>query len=338
MRAQVGERSAVRRFHHTLAAALVCTAAVICTVSAARGQSAGYPQKPVRVFVPYGPGGVGDLTMRLLADKLGQELKQQFVVENRPGAGGIVNMSEVMRARPDGYTLGEMGNGQAISMSLFQKLPYNVLTDFASVSVAASFEMLLAVPDKSPYRSLKDLVDAAQKDPGKINLGAINPGSTQNLSAHLFQQVTGAQYTVIPYRTTPDLVTALLRGDVDLGFDYYAALHGVIGPDKIRIIATSGERRNPLLKDVPTARESGFPDYIVTSWNGLGAPVKVPAETVAILNAAVNKALSDPQLKAKTLSLGMEASGSTPQQMHDRLAADAAKWREVIEKAGIPKE
>jgi Tripartite tricarboxylate transporter family receptor len=133
------------------------------------------------------------------------------------------------------------------------------------ISVAASFEMLLAVPDKSPYRSLKDVVDAAQKDPGKINLGAINPGSTQNLSAHLFQQVTGAQYTVIPYRTTPDLVTALLRGDVDLGFDYYAALHGVIGPDKIRIIATSGERRNPLLKDVPTARESGFPDYIVTS-------------------------------------------------------------------------
>jgi len=338
MRAQVGERSAIRRFHHTLTAALVCTAAVICTVSAARGQSAGYPQKPVRVFVPYGPGGVGDLTMRLLADKLGQELKQQFVVENRPGAGGIVNMSEVMRARPDGYTLGEMGNGQAISMSLFQKLPYNVLTDFASVSVAASFEMLLAVPDKSPYRSLKDLVDAAQKDPGKINLGAINPGSTQNLSAHLFQQVTGAQYTVIPYRTTPDLVTALLRGDVDLGFDYYAALHGVIGPDKIRIIATSGERRNPLLKDVPTARESGFPDYIVTSWNGLGAPAKVPAEIVTILNAAVNKALSDPELKAKTLSLGMEASGSTPQQMHDRLAADAAKWREVIEKAGIPKE
>ena len=338
MRAQAGERSAIRRFRYTLAAALVCTAAIICTVSAARAQSAGYPQKPVRVFVPYGPGGVGDLTMRLLADKLGQELKQQFVVENRPGAGGIVNMSEVLRARPNGYTLGEMGNGQAISMSLFQKLPYNVLTDFASVSVAASFEMLLAVPDKSPYRSLKDLVDAAQKDPGKINLGAINPGSTQNLSAHLFQQVTGAQYTVIPYRTTPDLVTALLRGDVDLGFDYYAALHGVIGPDKIRIIATSGERRNPLLKDVPTARENGFADYIVTSWNGLGAPAKVPAEIVTILNAAVNKALSDPELKAKTLSLGMEASGSTPQQMHDRLAADAAKWREVIEKAGIPKE
>jgi tripartite-type tricarboxylate transporter receptor subunit TctC len=337
MRVQARERSATRRCRRMLAAAVAC-AAVICTVSAACAQPAGYPQKPVRVFVPYGPGGVGDLTMRLLADKLGQELKQQFVVENRPGAGGIVNMSEVMRARPDGYTLGEMGNGQAISMSLFQKLPYNVLTDFASISVAASFEMLLAVPDKSPYRSLKELVDAAQKDPGKINLGAINPGSTQNLSAHLFQQVTGAQYTVIPYRTTPDLVTALLRGDVDLGFDYYAALQGVIGPDKIRIIATSGEHRNPLLKDVPTASESGFPDYIVTSWNGLGAPARVPAEIVAILNAAVNKALSDPELRAKMISLGMEAGGSTSQQMHDRLAADAAKWREVIEKAGIPKE
>ena len=135
--------------------------------------------------------------------------------------------------------------------------------------------MLLAVPDNSPYKSLKDIVDAAKKNPGKLNLGAINPGSTQNLSAHLFQQVTGADYTIVPYRTTPDLVTALLRGDVDLGFDFYAGSAGEIGPGKIRIIATSGEQRDPLLKDVPTAKESGFPDYVVTSWNGVAAPAKV---------------------------------------------------------------
>jgi tripartite-type tricarboxylate transporter receptor subunit TctC len=162
-----------------------------------------------------------------------------------------------------------------------------VLTDFAPISVTAGFEMLLAVPDNSPYKSVGEVVDAARKNPGKINLGSINPGSTQNLSAHLFQQVTGAEYTIVPYRTTPDLVTALLRGDVDLGFDFYAGLEGELGPGKIRIIATSGEQRDPLLKDVPTAKESGFPDYVVTSWNGLVAPAKVPAEIINILKPAL---------------------------------------------------
>jgi tripartite-type tricarboxylate transporter receptor subunit TctC len=244
----------------------------------------------------------------------------------------------VLRARADGYTLGEVGNGQAISMSLFEKLPYNVLTDFAPISVTASFEMLLAVPDNSPYKSVSELVDAARKNPGKINLGSINPGSTQNLSAYLFKQVTGAEYTIVPYRTTPDLVTALLRGDVDLGFDFYAGLESELGPGKIRIIATSGEQRDPLLKDVSTAKESGFPDYVVTSWNGLVAPAKVSPEIINILNAAVNRALSDPELKAKARSLGIDASGGTPQAMLDRLAADVSKWRDVIEKAHIPKQ
>jgi tripartite-type tricarboxylate transporter receptor subunit TctC len=327
-----------RNLYRTKAIVAACVAAVICAITAGTAQSADYPVKPVRVFVPYGPGGVGDVTMRLVADKLGQQLGQQFVIENRPGAGGIVNMTEVMRARPDGYTLGEMGNGQAISVSLFQKLPYNLLTDFQPISVTASFEMLLAVPDKSPYKSVNDIVEAARKSPGKLNLGSINPGSTQNLSAHLFQQVTGAQYTLVTFRTTPDLVTALLRGDIDLGFDFYAGLQAEIGPGKIRIVATSGEQRDPLLKQVPTVKESGFPDYVVTSWNGLGASAKVPADVINILNTAVNRALSDPELKEKALNLGIDASGSTPQQMHDRLAADVVKWRDVIDKSGIPKE
>jgi tripartite-type tricarboxylate transporter receptor subunit TctC len=320
-------------------AAIICAALALAAALPDGAQTAdGYPQRPVRVFVPYGPGGVGDLTMRLVADRLSQQLKQQFIVENRPGAGGILNMTEVLRARPDGYTLGEMGNGQAISMSLFKHLPYNILTDFAPISVTASFEMLLGVPDKSPYKTINDVVAAAKKNPGKINLGAISPGSTQNLSAYMFQQVTGAQYTIVTYRTTPDLVTALLRGDVDVGFDFYAGLVGEIGPRKIRIIATSGEQRDPLLKDIPTAKESGFPAYIVTSWNGLMAPAKVSPDIINMLSAAVNRALSDPQLQEKSRNLGIDATGSTPQQMHDRLAADADKWRGVIEKAGIPQQ
>jgi tripartite-type tricarboxylate transporter receptor subunit TctC len=276
--------------------------------------------------------------MRLLADQLGNDLKQQFVIENRPGAGGIVAMTEVLRAPADGYTLGEMGNGQAISVSLFNHLPYDVLKDFTQISVAASFEMLLAVPDNSPYRTLGDIVAAAQKNPGKLNLGAINPGSTQNLSAHLFEQVTGAKYTIVPYRTTPDLITALLRGDVDLGFDFYAALKPVIAPGKIRIVATSGEQRDPLLKDVPTAKENGFPSYVVTSWNGVGARTGTPAEIVNQLSAAVNRALAAPDILEKTRAFGIDARGSTPQAMHERMAQDIAKWREVIDKAHIPKE
>jgi tripartite-type tricarboxylate transporter receptor subunit TctC len=317
-----------------LAAALAAVLAIL----AGGALAADYPTKPVRVFVPYGPGGVGDLTMRLLADKLGEQLKQQFVIENRPGAGGIASATQVLRAPADGYTLGEIGNGQAISASLFSKLPFDVLKDFAPVSVAASFEMLLAVPGNSPYKSLKDIVDAAKKNPGKLNLGAINPGSTQNLSAHLFQQVTGAEFTVVTYRTTPELVTALLRGDVDLGFDYYAGFIGEIAGEKLRILATSGEERDPLLKDIPTAKEAGFPQYVVTSWNGVAGPAGLPPEIVQTLNLQINRALAAPDLQEKARGLGLDARASTPQQLHDRMAADIAKWRDVIDKAGIPKQ
>jgi tripartite-type tricarboxylate transporter receptor subunit TctC len=322
---------------HGLAAALMGLSVVaICTGDTQA--AADYPMKPVRVFVPYGPGGVGDLTMRLLADKLGEQLKQQFVIENRPGAGGIVSATQVLRAQPDGYTLGEIGNGQSISASLFKKLPFDVLKDFTTVSVAGSFEMLLAVPANSPYKSLKDIVDAAKQNPGKLNLGAINPGSTQNLSAHLFQQVTGADYTIVTYRTTPDLVTALLRGDVDLGFDYYAGFSSSIPDGKLRIIATSGDERDPLLPDVPTAKEGGFPQYLVTSWNGVAGPAGLPPDVVETLNAAINRAVAAPDLQEKARRLGIDMRATTPQQMHNRMAADVAKWRDVIDKAGIPKQ
>lgn len=301
-------------------------------------RAADYPTRPVRLFVPYGPGGVGDLTMRLLARTLSEQLKQNFVIENRPSAGGILSMSEVLRAPADGYTLGEAGNGQAISASLFNKLPFDLLKDFTPVSVAAYFEMMLAVPGNSPYRSLKDLVDAAKKNPGKLNLGAINPGSTQNLSAHLFEQVTGAQFALVTYRTTPELVTAMLRGEVDLAFDYYAGLVSEIEGGKVRVLATSGETREALLKDVPTAKESGFPQYVVIGWNGIAVRSAVPPEIVQTLSAAINRALAVPELQEQARRLGLDARGATPEQTRARFVADIAKWRDVIDKAGIEKQ
>jgi tripartite-type tricarboxylate transporter receptor subunit TctC len=182
-----------------------------------------------------------------------------------------------------------------------------------------------------------DLIEAARLAPGKLNLGAINPGSTQNLSAHLFQQVSGAQFTVVTYRTTPDLVTALLRGEVDLGFDYFPGFESTIGPGKLRIIATSGEERDPVLKDVPTVAESGLPGYVVTGWNGVAAPAAVPAPVVATLSAAIRRALADPALQDRMRRVGLEAQGSTPEDMRDQMAREIAKWRAVIAKAGIPR-
>jgi tripartite-type tricarboxylate transporter receptor subunit TctC len=325
--------SVSRRLRFAAAALALCCAADACDGAKAAED---FPRRPVRIFVPYGAGGAGDMTIRLLANKLSQNLKQAFVIENRPGAGGIAAMRAVLSAPADGYTLGEMGNGQASSTSLFQ-LPYDVLTDFAQISVAASFAILLAVPPTSPYKTVKDVVEAARKTPGKLNLGAINPGSTQNLSAVLFQQVSGAQFAVVTYRTTPDLVTALLRGDIDLGFDYFAGFESTIAADKLHIIATSGDTRDPVLGDVPTAAESGLPGYVVSSWNGVGAPAGVPAPIIAMLSTEIRRALANPELQERMLKLGLDAHGSTPQEMHDRMARDIAKWREVIDKAGIPK-
>jgi tripartite-type tricarboxylate transporter receptor subunit TctC len=322
-----------------LRCAAVCVLFAGVTALGAHAQTGSdFPNKPVRILVPYGPGGAGDLTARMVADKLSQYLKQPFIVENRPGAGGIAAARAVLDAAADGYTLGIFGNGQAISASLFQELPYDVIKDFAQISVLANFEMLLAVPPTSPFKSVKDVIEAARKAPGKLNLGAINPGSTQNLSAHLFEQVSGAKFTVVTYRTTPDLVTALLRGDVDLGFDYFAGLGTTIGPDKIHIIATSGEERDPLLRDIPTARESGLPDYVMTSWNGLESRAGTPAEVIRTLNAGVRRAVAEPDLQERSLRLGLEARSGSPAEMRERMSADIAKWRVVIEKAGIPKQ
>ena len=314
-------------------------AAIVSTIAHdhARSQSS-FPTKPIHIFIPYGAGGVADLTMRLLAQKLTERTKQLVVIENRPGAAGLLAAKEVLKAPPDGYTLDVIGNGQAIAMSLFKTRPYNVLTDFTFVSITARFEMLLAVKADSPLKNLQDVVAAARKNPGKLNFGAINPGSTQNLSAHLLKQVSGVDVAIVPFKTTPDLVTAVLRGDIDIGFDFYAGLQSLISDNQVRIIATSGEERNPLLRDVPTAKESGFPDYIVTSWNGLASAAGMPAQTLGVLSQQINAALADPTLQATASALGMDTRGSTPEEMRDRMAADVKKWAAVIEKAGIEKQ
>ena len=297
-----------------------------------------YPDKAVRIIVPYGPGGVADVSTRMVAQKLSERLGQNFFIDNRPGAGLIVAARAALSFAHDGYTLFLSGNGGAISESLFKSLPYHLTTDFQEASGLSEFEMLLVTKAGSPLTSVAKVVETAKASPGKLNFGTIAPGSTQNLSAVLFTMVTGIKASVVTFRTTPELITALVRGDIDVGFDYYAALRPALDSGQLKVFAVSGDHPDPLLPAVPTVKDSGYPDYIVTSWNGLSVPAGVPKDVVGKINTTVNAVLQDPDLRKKMAQFGLEPMIGTPEQITARLKADIEKWRVVIEKANIPKE
>jgi tripartite-type tricarboxylate transporter receptor subunit TctC len=317
-------------------AAMLFAGSLPAAAQSAQGKAA-YPNHPVMLIVPYGAGGVADVGMRLLGEKLGGRLKQQFVIENRPGAGGIVAAQAGASAAPDGYTLLMTGNNNAIATSLFKKLPYNILTDFASVSTASFFDLLVVTRAGSPLKSLGDVVAAAKANPGKLNIGTIVPGSTQNLAAQLFTSTAGIKATIVTFRTSPDMAGAVMRGDVDIAFEFYAAIHGLLADHKVVALASTGDERTAYLPNVPTAIESGIKNYEVDSWNGIAVPAATPKPIVAALNQAMNAVIPDPDLQRKALGMGMAMRASTPDMMTERMKADIAKWGAVIDKAGIPK-
>jgi tripartite-type tricarboxylate transporter receptor subunit TctC len=297
-----------------------------------------YPEKPVRIVLPYGPGGVADMTMRLVAQKLSEKMGQNFFIDNRPGAGGIIAAKAALTFPADGYTLFLSGNGSAISESLFNSLPFNIVRDFSAISALAEFDMLLVTKSGSQLDSVAKLVAYAKAHPGKLNFGTIAKGSTQNLSAELFKMVTGVDVPIVVFRTTPDLITAILRGDVNVGFDYYAGLRSMIVAEKLKVIATSGDRPGPGLPGVPTVKDSGYPNYVVTGWNALHAPAGIPADIVAKLNREVIAVLKMPDIQARMAELGMEPMIGPPQFLTDRMKADMAKWAKVIDAAHIEKQ
>jgi tripartite-type tricarboxylate transporter receptor subunit TctC len=297
-----------------------------------------YPAKPVRVVVPFGPGGIADTSLRIVAEKLTGDLGQQVIVENQPGAGGITAAMNALKAPADGYTLALLTNGTAISVPLFKKLRFDPLTDFTPVSSVAFFDFVLVTNAQSPLRSVADVVAAAKAKPGGLNIGTINIGSSQNLSAELLKSTAGVDFTIVPYRQTPDLLVGTLRGDVDLMIDNYAAVKSPLDDGRARAIATTGTARSPALPDVPTVQESGVPGFEVTSWNGIFAPAGTPTEVIATLNRALHTVLAMPDVKQRMLDLGVEAKASTPEELRSRLQADIAKWGEVIAKAGIEQQ
>jgi tripartite-type tricarboxylate transporter receptor subunit TctC len=319
--------------------AVLLTAAIAGAAigAAPAGAETPYPERPVMLIVPYAAGGVADTGMRILADKLSGRLGQPFVIDNRPGAGGIIAAKAAAGAAPDGYTLLMTGNNNAISTALFKSLPYDVIGDFASVSTASFFDMLIVTRAGSPLQSINNVIAAARANPGKLNIGTINPGSTQNLAAELFRTTAGIDATIVPFRASPEMEAATLRGDVDVAFEFFAALQGPIHAGTITALASTGPRRTAYLPDVPTVIESGLKDYEVTSWNGIAVPAATPKEVVQRLGAAVNAVLPQPDVQEKAKRLGMEMRPSTPDEMTERMKADIVKWGAVIARAGIEK-
>ena len=312
-------------------------AAIMGAALPAAAQS-NYPSRPVRVILPFGAGGVADITARVVSERLGDKLGQRFIIENMPGAGGIAAARAALSAAPDGYTLALLSNGTAVSVPLFKSLPFDPLKDFVPISSLGYFDFVIGTDAESEFKTMKDALAFGKANPGKLNVGTINIGSTQNLSAELLKSSAGIQFQIIPYRGTPEVIIATLRNDVNIMSDNYSAMKSNLQDGKIRAIATTGEKRSVVLKDVPTVQESGVAGYDVVSWNAFFAPKGTPQEAVDRLNAALKDVLAQPEVKARLLDLGIEAQWSTPEEIQGRLKSDIDKWGKVIEQAGIQKQ
>ncbi len=319
----------------TLGRWLIGLALSALVIAAQPAMAESYPSRPIRLIVGFGAGGVADLTVRLVGQRLGERLGQAVVIDNRPSAGGVIAAEAAAGAAPDGYTLYLLTNGIAISQSLFKNLSFNVATDFAPISLIGQFDVVLVARADSPYRTVADVLAAARAKPGSLSIGTVNPGSTQHLAAELFKSMAGIDAVTVPFRTSPAVVTALLGNEVQLGFDMLAAVRPQVEAGALRAIAVSSERRFARLPAVPTVRESGLGEYQVSAWNALAAPAHTPTEIIARLNREVAAVLEMTEVRQGLLDLGIEPRASSPEALHERTVADIAKWRAVIEHAGI---
>jgi tripartite-type tricarboxylate transporter receptor subunit TctC len=313
-------------------------AALVAAVAAMPANAQTYPDRPIKIVLPFGAGGVADVSSRIVADKLGERLGQRFVIENMPGAGGISAAQTVLAAPPNGYTLGLVTNGTAITVALFNRLPFDPTMDFEMISTLGTFDLVFAVDAASPYKTLTDFVAAAKASPGKLNIGTVNVGGTQNLGAELLKSAAGIDVQIVPFRNSPDIVVGLLRNDVQMMVDFPATVKGQIDDGKLRLLATSGPKRSPSMPNLVTVAEGGVKGYEVTSWNGMFAPHGTPSSIIALINAALREVLALPDVKQRLLELGIEARPSSPEELMTLFKADVKKWDDVIINAGIEKK
>jgi len=335
-RAEVTVRTRRRR-DWALLPAIVAAAIGMAAPEAADAETK-YPERPVRIIVPYAAGATGDLTTRLVGEKLSAMLGQRFVVENVPGAGGIAAARATLAAPADGYTITLLTNGTAISVPLFKHLPFDPLKDFVPISSIGYFDGIFVANASSEYRTIGDFLRAARARPGALNIGTINVGSTQHLSAELLKLLTAANFVIIPFRTSPDAVVALMRNDVQLVVDSPTAFKLGLADHKLRPVAATGPVSANSLGGLPTVAQAGVPGYEVKSWNALYAPAATPRADIEVLGAALRDVLADPDMRRRAADLGIEAHGGTGAEIDAQMRGDIDKWRQVIAHANIPKQ
>jgi len=294
-------------------------------------QTAAWPSKPIRLIVPYVPGGAADTVARIVAEKLTESLKQPVTVENKPGAGTAIAAELVAKSAPDGYTLSLVPTGQlAVLPHLVKDLRFDPFTSFAPISQLAYTAVVIAAAPSVAADNLKQLVTLAKAKPGSITYSSTGSGTITHLAAEYFALVSGTKLLHIPFKGSSQAITALLSGDVNVAFDTLTVLAPQIKAGKLKGIALSSKERSPLLPDLPTIAESGYPDFEVTSWFGLAAVAGTPREIISRINAEVNAILDQPAVRETLLAQGLTPWPSTPEQFAKRIRADHAKYGEVV--------
>jgi tripartite-type tricarboxylate transporter receptor subunit TctC len=309
-------------------------AALLCLANAAMAQ--GYPNKPIRIIVPFAPGGNVDITARLVAPGLSEALGQPVVVENKPGAGGTIGADQVAKSPPDGYTL-LMGSNSTFSVapSLYPKNPYDPLKDFAPVVMIASAPFILVTNPAASYKTVHELVARAKENPGKLTMSSAGTGSSNHLVGELFQEISGARFTHIPYKGSGQALTDLMGGQVDLHFDQITSASSHIQGGKLKGLMVTAPQRVAMLPEVPTAAEAGYARFLATNVTGLIAPAGTPRDVIDRIAAATRKVIAQPAVKEKFAGLGAEAVGGTPEQFGTYIRDDLSKWTRIVKDANV---
>ena len=310
--------------------------AVIALAIAATAAAQTYPSKPVRIIVPFAPGGAVDITARAIAPGLTEQLGQSFIVDNRGGAGGIIGADLVAKSAPDGYTL-LLGSNSTLSVapSLYPKNPYHPIRDFAPVSLVATMPFVLDVHPSVPAKSVKELIALAKAQPGRLSMASGGTGSSNQLVGELFQLLTAVKFTHVPYKGAAPAGIDLMAGQIDLLFDQLASSANYIKSGKLRALAVTSKARAAAIPAVPTMLESGVPNFEATNITGVLAPAGTPAEIIARLHAAVAKAANQSTVKGRFAGIGVEAVGGTPAEFAAYIKEDFARWTKVVKDANI---
>jgi len=315
------------------------TAALAACALIAPAAAQDFPNKPIRIIVPFGPGGGGDIVGRIFGQALQEKLGQPVVIENKPGAAGTLGNELIARSEKDGYTIGVMTAGQIIAATMNKSLRYDTATAFEPISQVGTASLMLVARADFPANNVTDLIAAAKASPGKINVASPGFGATQHMSGELFKQMAGVDMVSVQFRTTPEAVTAVLGKQVDVLFDTVLAVIGQVQSGQLKAIAVTSKDRFPIVPNVPAIAESGaMAGYDVSTWYGFFGPRGIPPEVVTKLNKALNDALKDEAVREKLTKAGVTVQGSTPAEFGAFMAAELARWNKVREAAGIAQQ